>query len=392
VFDTPMREPAVLGDRYQLESMIGRGGMADVYRAHDRVLGRDVAVKLMRDAAGSEQDRARFAGEARTLARLNHPGLVTILDAATTDEQPYLVMELVNGPSLADCCAGVALDPDRVAAIGAQLADALAYAHRAGIVHRDIKPGNVLLAEDDRALLTDFGIARLMSDSARHTATGMTIGTAAYLSPEQVRGDEVTPAADVYSLGLVLLEALTGERAYRGSPTEAALARLSSPPQVPESLPTAWQDLVLQMTRLEARERPDAAEVSTTLRDLAAGLEPSTATADLRAASGHTRPLTHPVHADTDAPATAGTMHLRQPRPRRSLPRLGSRVPSVPRRMSWPWVAVVAVVVVVVAAVVALSALTGGPDAGTGTDVPPEVPARLQQPLQDLHDAVEGES
>ena len=387
-----MREPAVLGDRYQLESLIGRGGMADVYRAHDRVLSRHVAVKLMRDTAGSEQDRARFAGEARTLARLNHPGLVTILDAATTDEQPYLVMELVNGPSLADCCAGVALEPDRVAAIGAQLADALAYAHATGIVHRDIKPGNVLLAEDDRALLTDFGIARLMSDSARHTATGMTIGTAAYLSPEQVRGEEVTPAADVYALGLVLLEALTGERAYRGSPTEAALARLSSPPPVPEWLPTAWQHLVRQMTRLEAAERPAATEIATTLRDLAAGLDPSTATAALRAASGNTRPLTHPVHGDAEAPATAGTMQLRQPRERRPLPRVGLRRPAGGRRLSWPWVAAAAVVVVVVAAVVALSTLSGSTDGGGGTDVPRGVPARLQQPLQDLHDAVEGDS
>jgi hypothetical protein len=285
VRDARLRESDVLGHRYVLEGLIGRGGMGEVYRARDRVLGRPVAVKLMRSVAADDTQRARFEAEARTLARMNHPGLVTILDAATTDEDPYLVMELVDGPSLAECCRGTALEPERVAAVGAQLADALGHAHAAGIVHRDLKPGNVLLGADDRALLADFGLARLMSDVVRHTSNGVTIGTAAYLAPEQVRGEDVTPAVDVFALGLVLLEALTGEQAYQGPPVQAALARLTSGPAIPDTVPPRWRELLQAMTALEAAQRPSTAAVAATLRELASGTDTATATAALRTQS-----------------------------------------------------------------------------------------------------------
>ncbi|MPZ60415.1 MAG: protein kinase [Propionibacteriales bacterium] len=361
--EIPMREPGVLGDRYELQDVIGRGGMAEVYRARDRVLDREVAVKLMRDLSSTETDRARFTDEARMLARLNHHGLVTVLDAATTHDRPYLVMELVRGPSLAECCDGRALDPDRVAAIGAQLADTLGYAHSCGIVHRDLKPGNVLLGDGDQALLTDFGIARLMSEAARHTATGVTIGTAAYLAPEQVRGEDVTPAADVYSLGLVLLEALTGERAYQGSPTEAAVARLTAPPAIPASVPVAWHGLLRSMTALAPDDRPSTAQVAAEVRDLSPGMDPATAAAALRTESGTTRPLTVP-----EAPQAGG-----------------APAASLVRRWRWPAGAAAAILVAVFVAI----ALIG--DGGqTRTEIPSDVPPRLEQPLRDLHDAVEG--
>jgi serine/threonine protein kinase len=377
-----MREPAVLGGRYELGSLIGQGGMAQVYRGHDRVLDRAVAVKLMRQASGDARDRARFADEARMLGRLNHPGLVTVLDAATSDEQPYLVMELVNGPSLAECCRGVALEPTRVAAIGAQLADALGYAHDNGIVHRDLKPANVLLGEDDRALVTDFGIARLLSDSTGHTATGMTVGTAAYLAPEQVRGEQISPATDVYSLGLVLLEALTGERAYSGSPTEAALARLTTPPPLPPDLPPGWQDLLRAMTALDPGDRPSTTQTGNTLRRLATGVDPSMTTAERRTDAGGTGPM------NVSAPhaPSAGTMQLRRTgRRRATTPPLGDLARRI--SVSWKWAAAAMLGLFLVLVVVLLaddSATTPRPD------VPADVPTRLQQPLQDLHDAVEG--
>ncbi len=231
-------DPVVVADRYTLGERLGSGGMAVVYRATDRVLHRDVAVKVLRDTADDETDRLRFTTEARTLAALSHRHLVMVLDAGTTGDQPFLVMELVEGVTLSQRIADGPLPPDEVAVIGAQLADALAYAHDRGVIHRDVKPGNVLLGAGG-VKLADFGIARLVGDTVRHTKTGQAIGTAAYISPEQVLGHDVTPAADVYALGLVLLEVLTGERAYPGSSTEAALARLHRPPHVPDTLPVA---------------------------------------------------------------------------------------------------------------------------------------------------------
>lgn len=251
----PAEETTVLADRYRLEEIIGRGGMAEVWLATDSVLHRPVAVKLLRDTADDDSDRLRFTAEARTLARLSHPGLVMLLDAGINAERPYLVLELVEGMTLDQECGGRSLDPARVAAIGRELAAALAYAHRVGVVHRDVKPGNVLLGRDGRVKLADFGIARLIGETVRHTRTGQAIGTAAYLSPEQVRGEDVTGATDVYSLGLLLLEALTGRRAYPGTPTESALARLSRQPAVPDSLPAGWVRLLTEMTALHPDQR-----------------------------------------------------------------------------------------------------------------------------------------
>lgn len=261
-----MNEPVVLGDRYELGAVLGRGGMADVYRATDRLLHRGVAVKVLRETTENDTDRRRFTSEARMLAGLSHPGLVMVLDAGFTAEQPYLVLELVEGPTLGQACAAGPLAPDRVAEIGAQLAEALASAHAQDVVHRDVKPGNVLLGTDGRAKLADFGIARLLGDTVRHTQTGHAIGTPAFLAPEQVRGDQITTAVDVYSLGLVLLETLTGERAYPGSATEAALARLSRSPEIPSTLPGHWRDLLGAMTATEPAARPAAAGVAEQLR------------------------------------------------------------------------------------------------------------------------------
>jgi eukaryotic-like serine/threonine-protein kinase len=420
VSDASAAEPRVLGGRYTLVGLIGRGGMAEVYRAHDRVLDRAVAVKLLRSVSGDDTDRARFGDEARTLARMSHPGLVTVLDAATSEDQPYLVMELIDGASLAECCRGVGLEPQRAANIGAQLAEALGYAHACGIVHRDLKPANVLLAADDRALVTDFGIARLTSQVTGHTGTGVTIGTAAYLAPEQVRGQDITPAVDVYALGLVLLEALTGERVYQGAPTEAAFARLHTPPRVPAWLPAGWPVLLEAMTALDPHARPSTSAVAATLRNLAAGREPSLQGTPPPAASGHTRPmaaspaLTARSH---DHAATAGTLHLRQPhrlrwpwpstRPaalsRASMPAVPSEplsravsaarsTPSVLARHR-PLLLVAGLgLVFMLSLVLLLTASEGDGGPSQGSPLPRDVPSRLQQPLQQLHDAVNGAS
>jgi tRNA A-37 threonylcarbamoyl transferase component Bud32 len=254
--------------RYLLGALLGRGGMADVYQAHDQVLGRDVAVKLLRDRTPDPMERHRFVAEAKTLARLNQANLVTILDAGISEDHPFLVLEIVIGSSLAVALkqAGGAFAPPRVATIGAQVAAALAHCHAAGVVHRDVKPGNILLGAGDRTLLTDFGISRLLDGSTQHTQTGSTIGTASYLAPEQVRGDELTPAVDMYALGLVLLEACTGRREYSGTPVEAAVARLHRSPRIPADLPPSLCSILSSLTQTDPTARPTAAETAHALR------------------------------------------------------------------------------------------------------------------------------
>jgi serine/threonine protein kinase len=243
--------------------------MADVHRATDAVLEREVAVKVLRSHTSGPAERARFRDEARMLAALEHPNLVSVLDAGVCDDTAYLVMDLVEGRSLASYCRNNQVAPHRVARVGSDLAAVLAYVHSRGIVHRDVKPSNVLVGTDGVVRLADFGIARLHGDASGHTDTGATIGTAAYIAPEQVRGEVVTPASDVYSLGLVLLEALTGRRAYPGGPMESALARLDHAPIIPASLPTGWPALLTRMTDADPLRRPSAEELVAPLRTLA---------------------------------------------------------------------------------------------------------------------------
>jgi eukaryotic-like serine/threonine-protein kinase len=262
----------MLAGRYALDGLLGRGGMADVYRGWDTLLEREVAIKMLRAHAATEQDRARFRNEAKLLAALDHPHLVAVLDAGLSDDVPYLVMDMVQGQSLARLAVS-GLPPPEVARIGADLAAVLAYVHDRGIVHRDVKPSNILVGDDEVVRLADFGIARLLGDPAADSSTGMTTGTAAYLAPEQVRGEPVTAASDVYALGLVLLEALTGQRVYDGSPIQAALARLERSPRIPTSLPTGWPRLLTRMTEADPERRPDAATAEPLLRALCAGPE-----------------------------------------------------------------------------------------------------------------------
>jgi serine/threonine protein kinase len=260
----------LLGGRYALGPVVGRGGMADVHRATDTVLDRDVAAKVFKPHV---EDVDRTSSEVRLLASLNHPGLVSLFDAGTTDDgSPWLVMELVEGPTLAACCLDGSLGPDALAVVGADLAEALAHCHSRGVVHRDVKPANVLLTPDRRAKLADFGIARLV-DGARHTATGLTVGTAPYFAPEQVRGTRVGPPADVYSLGLVLLECLTGQREYAERDAVAcAVARLHRDPVVPDRLPSPWPGLLRRMTAADPDDRPTAAQVAAVLRSSVTGV------------------------------------------------------------------------------------------------------------------------
>ena len=263
--------------RYDFREHIGSGGMADVYRARDTELGRDVAVKVFRADDDTVADLQRREREIRLLSRLNHPGLVGIHDAGVLMHEGvarrYVVMEYVDGRSLAHRLARGPMTPRHVADVGAQMADALSYVHGHAIVHRDVKPENILVSEIPAlgytliAKLADFGVAQFI-DGSRLTSDGAIMGTAAYISPEQARGEEIGPASDVYSLGLVLLEALRGEREYTGSAIEAALARLHRPPSIPDDLPDEWRALLAAMTADRPDARPTAHDVAATMRDI----------------------------------------------------------------------------------------------------------------------------
>jgi hypothetical protein len=267
---TPLFEDRVLSDRYRLDGLLGRGGMAEVYLAQDTVLGRPVAVKVFRPGTGSLRHGKRQQQEAELLASLDHPGLVTVYDAGfdSDEERSFLVMEIVRGPTLAARLAVGPLTEAEVRDVGAPLADALAYVHDRGVVHRDVKPGNVLFTDagDHHGVkLTDFGIAR-MADTARLTEDGLIVGSARYLSPEQARGAEVGPPTDVYALGLVLLECLTGAPVFPGTGIETAVARLHRDPQIPDRVDPAFGRLLAAMTRRVPAERPTAYEAAAALR------------------------------------------------------------------------------------------------------------------------------
>ncbi|MEV6329551.1 serine/threonine-protein kinase [Streptomyces sp. NPDC051909] len=259
----------LVADRYQLHVCVGRGGMGEVWRATDVVLGRDVAVKLM---LGHEHDPSaaeRFRMEAQTAARLSHPHVVGVFDFGTWDGKLFLVMELVSGDSLAgDRGRSVVLGPEQVATVAAHAAAGLAAAHRQGVVHRDIKPGNLLMDADGTVKLADFGIARFVDDpSAGLTTTGQIVGTGLYLAPERALGQPASPASDVYSLGCVLYQLLTGQPPFRADTATALLYQhIDTPPAPPRQLgvpmPAAFEAYLLSLLAKQPEQRPSAQAIA----------------------------------------------------------------------------------------------------------------------------------
>jgi len=270
-------KPAIgiaLDGRYRLDRKIAVGGMGEVWVAHDVALARDVAVKVLREEfAGDPGFLERFRTEARNAARLAHPNIAQPYDYGEVDGSGYIVMELVPGEPMSDLLAREPVLPlDRLLPILAQTARALHAAHVAGVVHRDVKPGNILLGPSGRVKITDFGVS-LASNQISLTATGMVMGTAQYLSPEQALGRPATPSSDIYSLGIVAYEALAGNRPFTGdSAVDIAVAHVNRPvPPLPRRVDPAMADLVMRMLAKDAAERPrSAASLARTFDEMVA--------------------------------------------------------------------------------------------------------------------------
>jgi tRNA A-37 threonylcarbamoyl transferase component Bud32 len=310
----------MLGQRYRLEERIASGGMGDVWRCVDDVLGRTVAVKLLLPSLLEEPGfTERFRGEARTMATINHPGVVDIYDYGSDPATgAYLVMEYVEGDALSRTLARVGrLTPGRTMALVAQAADALHAAHQTGVVHRDVKPGNLLVRPNGTLVLTDFGIAR-SAGAAQLTAAGSVLGTASYISPEQAMGEQATALSDVYALGVVAYQCLAGHRPFEGeNPLEIAMRHVrEAPPPLPGDIPPSVRVIVERaMAKQPAARWPNAAAFGQVARRAAAELGASSPPAPVTPAGGAAR-ASGPALVPTGAPAH-GTRMLASPPPNR---------------------------------------------------------------------------
>jgi len=341
----------LLSGKYRLGRLLGRGGMSDVYLAVDQDSGRQVAIKIVR--SGDPELARRLAQEARALEGFDHPGLVRLLDTGVTGDQAYLVMEYVDGSNLAEILRRGRLAPAATADLGTSVADALAYVHERGIVHRDVKPANILVTPDGEAHLGDFGIARLI-DVSTLTLDGTTLGTAAYMAPEQLENHQVGPSADIWSLGLVLLECITGEQVYRGTPGEMMAQRLAGPVPIPADLPVPWKVLLSGMLHDRPDQRLGGVEVADLLDTaaLAAPWEPSSRLATDQIAATQADDITKV----SPSPGAGGTIGVIPGDTRVAPPSLlvGTRL-SRARRQQLAAVAVLLAAALVVGLVLALS-------------------------------------
>ncbi|SFC91597.1 serine/threonine protein kinase [Nocardioides terrae] len=381
--------------RYLLESRIATGGMGEVWRARDNLLGREVAIKLLKpEYAGDPVFRTRFEAEARHAASLHHPGIAAVFDVGEQmlhdgSVRPFLVMELVEGRPLSSLIrTDVGMRPDVVRDLLAQAGDALAAAHAAGIVHRDVKPANLLVTADRTVKITDFGIARALS-SAAVTGTGAVMGTPQYLSPEQARGETATPASDVYGLGVVAYECLAGRRPFeKDTAVATALAHLNDPvPPLPDHVPADLAAVVMRALAKKPAERfPDAAAFAAALRG-----------APAPAGSEDATQVVPPVVVPPSSPST------------QVLTGLGSAVPSAAasepdeqeeddERRAKPWLIALVVVLLLAAAVVVWALMSGGdetpppdpttPTTTSATPTPTESPTATATPTAfDLDEA-----
>ena len=364
---------SVLGGRYRLIELLGQGGMATIFRATDSQLGRDVAVKVLRPEYGRDPDFvARFRMEAQAVASLNSPNIVTVHDFGMDPAGPFIVMDYVDGEDLATLLRRTGpLSANRTARIAAEVARGLAAAHARGIVHRDIKPGNILLAQDGRVQVTDFGIARAIAE-AQMTLPGTTLGSVQYMSPEQARGETATERSDIYSLGVVLFEMLAGRRPFEGdSAASIAMARLTPPVPMPSAyrsgIPPVLEAICRKAMAIDPAERFQtasamAAALEDQLGDRAAGAAAAAGLGGVAAAptiaAGVARP--NPARGIPYGPEAYAVTGDRIPPP----PRASRPMPDEPDEGGsgpWAWIAgLLGLGILAAVGFLAFKLLTGG--------------------------------
>ncbi len=378
------------GGRYQLSSRVAIGGMGEVWQATDLVIGRTVAIKILKDEyLGDPGFLERFRAEARHAALVNHEGIANVFDYGEEDGSAYLVMELVPGEALSAILERERVLPtDKVLDIVAQTASALQAAHAAGLVHRDIKPGNLLITPEGRVKITDFGIARI-ADQVPLTATGQVMGTVQYLSPEQASGHAASPTTDLYSLGIVAYEALAGRRPFTGeSQVAIAMAQINeTPPELPITIAEPVRNLVYSCIAKNPADRPaSAAHLARAAQSLRRG--------DVAAAAA----AVPGILGDGSHAATVGPNYGQSTQVTRVLPAVSgdtAELDTEPRRRNpwtWPLVALVSLLaVVLIGTIIALVANpgTGGGDptgsetATTKPSSPSPSPTSDRVPLDD---------
>ncbi|KHK96001.1 serine/threonine protein kinase [Microbacterium mangrovi] len=368
-------QPRVLAGRYRVDALIGHGGMAEVYRGRDLTLGRDVAIKILnRELAQDGTFRTRFRMEAQAASRMSHPTIVRVYDAGEdTDSSgdrprqiPYIVMELVHGTLLKDIIARGPVPVDEAIRYTDGILEALEYSHRAGVVHRDIKPGNVMVTGDGQIKVMDFGIARAVSDSSSTVAeTTQIIGTAAYFSPEQAKGESVDGRTDLYSTGVVLYELLTGRQPFRGeSPVAVAYQHVSEAPEPPseviDTIPAGVDAVVLRALAKDPFQRfSDAAAFREALDAAASGA----ATAKKHAAVGAAALYGPDPQAAADTART-----LRQLSDDTTMSRTQSGPPA-----AWIWAGVALLAVLLISVFIWVLSMRAGDGVPGGARLVPDV-------------------
>jgi serine/threonine protein kinase len=353
------------GGRYQLSSRVAIGGMGEVWQATDLVIGRTVAIKILKDEyLGDPGFLERFRAEARHAALVNHEGIANVFDYGEEEGSAYLVMELVPGEALSAILERErVLSTDRVLDIVAQTASALQAAHAAGLVHRDIKPGNLLITPDGRVKITDFGIARI-ADQVPLTATGQVMGTVQYLSPEQASGHPASPTTDIYSLGIVAYEALAGRRPFTGeSQVAIAMAQINeTPPELPVSVAEPVRNLVYACIAKNPADRPaSAAHLARAAQALRRG--------DVAAAAA----AVPGILGEGSLAATVGPNYGQNTQSTRLLPANGAiSTPALPtdtrKRNPWTWPLIALIGLLAVVLVGTIIALLANPDTPAGEE------------------------